>query len=132
VNGAAWSAGRINSSLDETCFWIKAPAGWESRSCLPSSYNFDQEPIYAETAGTGEVSILVGVVAPSVKSLKLVRSNCLEHELALSTDRMFFSVSSASDASPYKLYAFDDVGASISSHALTRRVVPVASSTAAC
>lgn len=130
VNGEVWTVGRISNNLSEVCYQLNAPAGWRVRSCLPATYDFARQPVVTETSGTADVSILVGIAAPQVERVRLVRADCSVRDLAPAADGLFMSVSPATSPAPYSVRAFDRAGAQIVARGLTERGLPAPSPSA--
>lgn len=121
--GKAWTAGVVHRRADESCVEMRTPSGQRSRTCVPTSKVVELGPIRAYSGGVGDIRFLYGAVAPTVKSLTLVRSDCSARELEVSSDGVFLRIDSSAVASPYKLRAFDVVGSAVSSKVLMGRGV---------
>lgn len=119
--GKTWSAGLATNALGESCVEMRSPRGQQSATCVPNSKLGELGPIRAYSGGIGDVQFLYGAVAPSVKRLTLVRSDCSTHGLELSSDGVFLRIDHSDISSPYKLKAFDSAGIPISSKVLVGR-----------
>jgi hypothetical protein len=120
--GQTWTAG-LATNGPETCVELRSPSGQRSGSCYSASDLAVLGPIRAYSGGIGDVRFLYGTAAPTVKTLKLVRSDCSVQTLDVAPNGVFLNIDASSAASPYKVSALAPSGDLIASTVLRGRGV---------
>jgi hypothetical protein len=115
--GQTWTAG-LATNGPETCVELRSPSGQRSGSCYSASDLTVLGPIRAYSGGIGDVRFLYGTAAPTVKTLKVVRSDCSVQTLDVAPDGVFLSIDSSSAPSPFALRGYDAAGSLVNSNVL--------------
>lgn len=123
-DGEVWWVTTWKNKAGASCRGISVPGEGHSRNCEPVSELLRERPIWlsrgARAKGDGWHAVwLDGLVAPSVKSLVTVTTNCKQVPIDFGIDGVFFHLISGADAVaggwPIRVDAFDGRGAVVSS-----------------
>jgi hypothetical protein len=112
--GQTWSAG-LSTNGPETCVELRSPRGQRSASCYAPSDLAILGPIRAYNGGMGEVRFVYGTVDDSMKTLKLVGSDCSVKTLNVASNGVFLSIESPSAPAPFAVRGYDAEGSLVGS-----------------